>query len=66
MGSIIDKKKERLSNKKLDRTIKSKGERLGWESLDDEKAIPLREIVGEGRVVNVSYCFMSVSRKAIM
>lgn len=64
MGSIIEKKRLGFYTKKSDRMVKTKGERLGWKSLRNEKRKPLREIVGEGQVV--SCCFMSVGQKIIL
>ena len=42
--------------KKRTRILKTKGERLGWGPLDNEKEVPLRTIVGEGSVVSTSCC----------
>lgn len=64
MGSVIEKKWLDSFNKKSNKMVKTKGERLGWESLKNEKETPLREVVGEGRVA--SCCFMSVSQKIIL
>lgn len=63
MGSVIDKKRDRFSCKRSNKSIKTKGERLGWESLKNEKKVPLRDIVGEGRVVVLR---SQISRKAIL
>ena len=48
------------------RILKTKGERLGWGPLDNEKEVPLRTIVGEGSVVSTSCCFVSISRRVIL
>lgn len=34
---------------------KSKGERLGWKSISEYKAISLKEIVGNGKIVSETY-----------
>ena len=52
--------------KKRTRILKTKGERLGWEPLYNEKEVPLRTIVGEGNVVSTSCCFISISRRVIL
>lgn len=52
--------------KKRTRILKTKGERLGWGPLDNEKEVPLRTIVGEGSVVSTSCCFVSINRRVIL
>ena len=65
MGSIIENKKVRCSAKHPHR-IKPKGDRLGWTLRSEVKHLPLREIVGEGRIVSDSCCFISANTKRIM
>lgn len=52
--------------KKRTRILKTKGERLGWEPLDNEKEVPLRTIVGEGNVVSTSCCFVSINNRRVI
>ena len=58
MGSVIESKKAKCSSKHPHR-IKPKGDRLGWTLRSEVKYPPLREIVGEGRIVSDSCCFIS-------
>lgn len=46
--------------------IKPKGDRLGWTLRSEVKYPPLREIVGEGRIVSDSCCFISSTTKRII
>lgn len=48
------------------RCIKSKGDRLGWTLRSQAKHPPMREIIGEGRIVSDSCCFISTTAKMIM
>lgn len=57
------KQVKKLSKKAYLHSKKTKGERLGWESLDNVEKVPLRDIVGEGRIVS---CFTSYSKKNIL
>ena len=52
--------------KKGTRILKTKGERLGWEPLDNEKEVSLRTIVGEGNVVSTSCCFVSINNRGVI
>lgn len=65
MGSVIESKKAKCSSKHPHR-IKPKGDRLGWTLRSEVKYPPLREIVGEGRIVSDSCCFISTTTKMIM
>ena len=65
MGSIIENKKTKASAKHSHR-IKPKGDRLGWTLRSEVKHFPLREIVGEGKIVSESCCFISATTKMIM
>ena len=65
MGSIIENKKARYSAKHPHR-IKPKGDRLGWTLRSEVKHLSLREIVGEGRIVSDSCCFISATTKMII
>lgn len=65
MGSVIDNKRDKTSVNRHNR-IKSKGDRLGWTLRSEVKHRPLREIVGEGKIVSDSCCFISVTTKMIM
>lgn len=64
MGSIIENKNEKAPAKRQHR-IKSKGDRMGWTPINEVKHIPLREIVGEGKIVSDSCCFISATSKMI-
>lgn len=66
MGSIIDKKKEILSNKKLDRTMKPKGERLGWKSVSEYKTISIKEVVGNGSVVTETHLYQNTCIRLVL
>lgn len=67
MGSELKKKTgKRAFKKESNHTLKTKGERLGWEPLEREKEVPLRTIVGEGNRVNSVCCFMSIDEKTIL
>lgn len=50
MGSSLALKKKLYSKKGMPK--RSKGERLGWASINEYKPIPVRELVGDGSVVN--------------
>lgn len=63
MGSELKTSQKKLSKKVYLHSKKTKGERLGWESLDNAEKVPLRDIVGEGRIVS---CFTSYSKKVIL
>ena len=65
MGSELKKHQKTTFRKEVRRTIKTKGDRLGWEPLENEKKVPLKDIVGEGHVVNTS-CFVSIGGKFIL
>lgn len=65
MGSMIEDRKEKPSAKRTFK-VKPKGDRLGWTLISEVKHLPLREIVGEGKIVSDSCCFFSVTRKLIM
>lgn len=48
-------------------TVRSKGERLGWKSMSEEKQRSLKEIVGEGEKVNRhNYCFFTHTTKLLI
>lgn len=49
MGSRFNVRKESSAQAKGQK--KSKGERLGWESLSGYKPVPLRTVVGDGMPV---------------
>lgn len=65
MGSVIERRKAKVSTNRANK-VKPKGDRLGWTSRSEVKHTPLRDIVGEGRIVSESCCFISVSTKMIM
>lgn len=65
MGSLLNNKKESSSYRKS-RSAKSKGERLGWKNLDEEKSTPLKDILGRGEIVEDSSCFTSTTYKKIL
>ena len=65
MGSIIENKKGKASVNRHHR-IKSKGDRLGWTLRSEVKHRPLREIIGGGKIVSDSCCFISATTKMIM
>ncbi len=49
------------------RVCRSKGERLGWKSLDEQVRRPLRDIVGEGEAVDpYKYVFVDSSIKLLI
>lgn len=66
MGSVINKKIIRFSDKRSSKNAKSKGERLGWDAIENEKAIPLRSIVGDGKIVKSTNCFMRIEGKFVL
>ena len=48
-------------------TVRSKGERLGWKSMSEEKRRSLKEIVGEGEKVNRhNYCLFTYTTKLLI
>lgn len=61
----MESKKAKCSSKHPHR-IKPKGDRLGWTLKNEVKHPSLREIVGEGRFVSDSCCFISASTKRII
>lgn len=61
----MESKKAKCSSKHTHR-IKPKGDRLGWTLRSAVKHPPLREIIGEGRIVSDSCCFISANTKRIM
>lgn len=61
----MESKKAKCSSKHPHR-IKPKGDRLGWTLKNEVKHPSLREIVGEGRIVSDSCCFISASTKRII
>lgn len=65
MGSAIESKKAKYSSKHPHR-LKPKGDRLGWTLRSEAKHSPMREIIGEGRIVSDSCCFISTTAKMIM
>lgn len=65
MGSVIERRKPKASTNRANK-VKPKGDRLGWTSRSEVKHMPLRDIVGEGRIVSESSCFISVTTKIIM
>lgn len=65
MGSMIENKKMKVPAKHQHR-IKPKGDRMGWTLRREVEHHPLREIVGEGKIVNDSCCFISTTAKMIM
>lgn len=65
MGSVMESKKAKCSSKHPHH-IKPKGDRLGWTLRSEVKHLPLREIVGEGRIVSDSCCFISATTKMII
>lgn len=66
MGSDLKKRQKIAYKREVRCTIRTKGERLGWEPLDNEKEAPLRTIVGGGSVVSTSCCIASISRRIIL
>ena len=66
MGSDLKRRQKIAYKSEVRCTIRTKGERLGWEPLDNEKDVPLRTVVGEGSVVSTSCCFASISRRIIL
>ena len=65
MGSVIESKKAKCSSKYPHR-LKPKGDRLGWTLRSEVKYPPMREIIGEGRIVSDSCCFILTTTKMIM
>jgi hypothetical protein len=61
----MESKKAKCSSKHPHR-IKPKGDRLGWTLKNEVKHPSLREIIGEGRIVSDSCCFISASTKRII
>lgn len=61
----MESKKAKCSSKHPHR-IKPKGDRLGWTLRSAVKHPPLREIIGEGKIVSDSCCFISANAKRIM
>lgn len=61
----MESKKAKCSSKHPHR-IKPKGDRLGWTLRSAVKHPPLREIIGEGKIVSESCCFISANTKRIM
>lgn len=61
----MESKKAKCSSKHPHR-IKPKGDRLGWTLKNEVKHPSLREIIGEGRIVRDSCCFISASTKRII
>lgn len=48
-------------------TVRSKGERLGWKNMSEERKRSLKEIVGEGEKVNRrNYCFFTHTTKLLI
>lgn len=62
MGSVIENRKTNAF-KKHQHSIRPKGDRLGWTLISEVKHLPLREIVGEGKIVSDSCCFISSTAK---
>lgn len=66
MGSL-NKSNTNLHTNSFRRIVRSKGERLGWASIFEQKKRPLKEIVGEGEKVNPSeYSLEDTSIKLLM
>lgn len=65
MRSIIKSRKAKSSTKRPHR-IKPKGDRLGWTLRSAVKHPPLREIIGEGRIVSDLSCFVSSTTRRII
>jgi hypothetical protein len=42
-----------MRNSSKNITVLSKGERLGWEKISEQKKVPLRSVVSEGRKVYI-------------
>jgi hypothetical protein len=57
---------KRIKNITRSRQTRTKGDRLGWALRNEVEHPPLREIVGEGRIVSDSCCFISASTKRII
>lgn len=66
MGSDLKRRRKTVYKREVRGVLKTKGERLGWESLENEKEVSLRTIVGEGTVVNSSCCFIAIGRKVLL
>lgn len=64
MGSLINKNKSVTVDRKT--SIKSKGERLGWESLSKKKPVSLKKAIGEGKVVSRSSIAIHYSKRNIL
>ncbi|NCC10413.1 MAG: hypothetical protein EOM31_07910 [Bacteroidia bacterium] len=47
-NSLKSKNKKALSS---NNPVRSKGDRLGWESLSEYKPVPIKKIIGEGIVL---------------
>lgn len=65
MGNL----KKNCSNKHVSsaQAVRSKGDRLGWKTVSEQKQRPLSEIVGKGEKVNRSnYCFFSHSTRVLI
>ena len=66
MGSL-NKNNANLYTRLCQRTYRSKGERLGWSSISEQKKRPLREIVGKGEKVNPrEYSIVDTSIKLLI
>lgn len=52
MGNSFKTKK---GNSVVNSCNKSKGERLGWKSTSEYKAVSLKEIIGNGKIVSDAY-----------
>lgn len=67
MGSVNINNVDVNRNIRPTNAIRSKGERLGWKSMSEEKRRSLKEIIGEGEKVNRSnYCFFTHTTKLLI
>lgn len=62
MGNSLKTKK---GNSVANSCNKSKGERLGWKSTSEYKAVSLKEIIGNGKVVSDAYDSFNASIRLV-
>lgn len=65
MGSLLNNKKEASSYRKSS-FAKSKGERLGWSNLNEEKPTLLKAVLGRGEIVQEPSCLATSAYKKIL
>ena len=67
---VLDIMEGNFKTKQQNRSVnnshkKTKGERLGWKSISEYRAVPIKDVIGSGNVVNETSSYMNTCVRLI-